>query len=125
MKYTFVHAKLHNAVLTGVDTNGPSCVLIDQELMKACGILPLERVEVVSMHGHASIETYAMPIDEPGAIKLTGRLGRAFYPGDRIEIVAYVDLQPAEMPDFEATIVSLSGENEGLEIKTENFSHLL
>ncbi len=89
--------KIHRAVVTGADVNYVGSITVDPVLLKAAGILPYERVQVVDVENGARLETYTIP-GEPGKgeIQLNGAAARLVAVGDHVIIMAYVMMSDEE-----------------------------
>jgi aspartate 1-decarboxylase len=90
----FVRSKIHRAVVTGGDVNYPGSIVVGLDLMEAAQILPYELVHINNIDTAVHWETYVIP-GKAGDIILNGAPARLFAKGDRVVILAMVDLDPS------------------------------
>jgi len=110
MKRTFLRAKIHRATVTHVDIDYEGSLSIDEDLMTAAGLWPLERIEVWNVTTGKRFSTYVLR-GEKGSreIKVFGAAGHKASVGDIIIIAAYGYMDDARMERFTPRIV-LCGE---------------
>ena len=60
MFLTLCKGKIHRATVTEANVNYVGSITIDAELLKASGILPHERVQIVNLNNSSRIETYVI-----------------------------------------------------------------
>ena len=109
-------AKLHRATVTEANLNYTGSITIDRHLMDESGLLPHEKVQIVNINNGARFETYV--IEGPrnsGIICLNGAAARLVQPGDKIIVMAYVQLTPEEANGFEPRVLLLNDDNKILE----------
>ena len=109
-------AKLHRATVTEANLNYTGSITIDRHLMDESGLLPHEKVQIVNINNGARFETYV--IEGPrnsGIICLNGAAARLVQPGDKIIVMAYVQLTPEEAKGFEPKVLLLNDDNTILE----------
>ena len=109
-------AKLHRATVTEANLNYTGSITIDRHLMDESGLLPHEKVQIVNINNGARFETYV--IEGPrnsGIICLYGAAARLVQPGDKIIVMAYVQLTPEEANGFEPRVLLLNDDNTILE----------
>lgn len=109
-------AKLHLATVTEANLNYTGSITIDRHLMDESGLLPHEKVQIVNINNGARFETYV--IEGPrnsGIICLNGAAARLVQPGDKIIVMAYVQLTPEEANGFEPKVLLLNDDNTILE----------
>ena len=109
-------AKLHRATVTEANLNYTGSITIDRHLMDESGLLPHEKVQIVNINNGARFETYV--IEGPrnsGIICLNGAAARLVQPGDKIIVMAYVQLTPEEANGFEPRVLLLNVDNTILE----------
>ena len=111
MYRTFLFAKIHRATVTAANVNYVGSITIDCELLKASGIQPYERVQVVDVDNGARLETYAIA-GQPGsgAIELNGAAARLVSIGDKVIIMAY-GLVAEPLPEAWTPIVLIMGDD--------------
>ena len=109
-------AKSHRATVTEANLNYTGSITIDRHLMDESGLLPHEKVQIVNINNGARFETYV--IEGPrnsGIICLNGAAARLVQPGDKIIVMAYVQLTPEEANGFEPRVLLLNDDNTILE----------
>ena len=109
-------AKLHRATVTEANLNYTGSITIDRHLMDESGLLPHEKVQIVNINNGARFETYV--IEGPrnsGIVCLNGAAARLVQPGDKIIVMAYVQLTPEEANGFEPRVLLLNDDNTILE----------
>lgn len=86
-----LHAKLHQARVTGADLEYMGSITIDADLLDAVGMLPYQRVQVVDIENGSRLETYIIAGSRgSGIIQLNGAAAHLVEVGDRVIIMAYV-----------------------------------
>lgn len=105
-------AKLHRAVVSEADLNYEGSISIDENLLKAAGILPYEQVDVVNINNGERFTTYAIKADAgSGEIKINGAAARKAQKGDLVIIIAYCCLSEEEAKIFKPQTVLLDEKN--------------
>ncbi|MCH4889009.1 aspartate 1-decarboxylase [Acidaminobacter sp. JC074] len=104
--------KIHRATVTEANLNYVGSITIDADLLKASGIIPGERVQIVNNNNGARLETYVIK-GEPGSgvICLNGAAARLVQPGDSVIIIAYAMMTPEEAENFEPMVVFVDEDN--------------
>ena len=111
MYRTFLFAKIHRATVTAANVPYVGSITIDCELLKASGIQPYERVQVVDVDNGARLETYAIAGPPgSGAIELNGAAARLVSIGDKVIIMAY-GLVAEPLPETWSPVVLIMGED--------------
>jgi aspartate 1-decarboxylase len=99
MLLNMMKGKIHRATVTDANINYTGSITIDSLLMKAAGLIPDERVQVVDINNGERLETYVIE-GEPGSgvICLNGAAARLVQVGDKVIIISYcwVDANEAE-----------------------------
>jgi aspartate 1-decarboxylase len=110
MLRAFLRSKIHRATVTHVDIDYEGSLSIDEDLMTAAGLRPLERIEVWNVTNGKRFSTYVLR-GEKGSreVKVFGAAGHKAAVGDIIIIAAYGYMDDAEMEHFNPKIV-LCGE---------------
>ena len=89
MLRTFVHGKIHQLKVTGLNPTYNGSCLICPELLAAAGIDHFERVEIYSITSTARVATYVFPGGAKGEFTLRGGAARHFTLDDQVAVVAY------------------------------------
>ena len=112
MLRTMCKSKIRGALITDTKLHYEGSIGIDGDIMKAAGILPWERVQVVNLNNGARLETYV--IEEhagSGAVCLKGPAARLGQVGDEIIIISYVSVDEQEARTLQPKVISLKAEN--------------
>jgi aspartate 1-decarboxylase len=109
-------AKIHQAKVTNAVLDYVGSITIDEEILEACGMLPLQYVNITNISNGVFWRTYIMPGKRGDRdICLNGPPAHHFQKGDRIIILAEVWLEPKDIGDLELTVVVLNEFNEIIE----------
>ncbi|HEX8201879.1 MAG TPA: aspartate 1-decarboxylase [Isosphaeraceae bacterium] len=112
MQLKLLKSKLHMATVTGSDLTYHGSLTIDPDLMEAVGLLPYEAILVSNVATGARAETYALPgVRGLGQIELNGAMARLGAVGDRVIVMAFALLEPAEVEGHRPRVVALDGRN--------------
>jgi aspartate 1-decarboxylase len=85
-----LRSKIHKATVTEADLRYIGSITIDEELMEMVGLLPGERVLVVSNTSGARLETYTIPGPRgSGAMCMNGAAAHLIKKGDEIIIMGF------------------------------------
>jgi aspartate 1-decarboxylase len=86
----FLRSKIHKATVTEADLNYIGSITIDEDLVQKAGLLPGERVLVVSNTSGARLETYVIA-GPPGSgvITMNGAAAHLISAGDEIIIMGF------------------------------------
>jgi len=112
MLYNMFHGKIHRATVTEANLAYVGSITIDRTLMKAAGILPGERVQIVNNNNGARLETYVIAgKPNSGIICLNGAAARQAAVGDTVIIIAYAMMNEQEATSCEPKIVIVDKNN--------------
>jgi aspartate 1-decarboxylase len=105
-------SKLHRARVTDAKLHYPGSIAIDENLMKASGLVPYEAVTVADLNNGNRLETYVVP-GEPGTgrIVILGAAAQLVKPKDIIIIFAYALCTPQEAKKLVPKVVVLDEDN--------------
>ncbi len=120
MLRTFCKTKLHQATVTEANLQYTGSLTIDAELMAEAGLLPYEQVHVVNITNGSRLVTYC--IEGPpssGVICANGAAAHLVKKGDKVIIIAYVQLNDAEVETFQPKVILLNEENGIREVVTQ------
>lgn len=113
MLLTMMKAKLHRAAVTQADLDYEGSIAVDRDLLDAVGILPHERVDVWNVTNGERFTTYAISAPRGGrSVAVNGAAARLVQPGDRVIIVAFAQMEPAEADNHEPAVLVLDDENQ-------------
>ena len=97
MLLEMVIGKIHRARVTQADVNYIGSITIDAKLLKASGILPYQRVQVVNINNANRVETYVIEgPEDSGVICLNGAAALLFSVDDLVIIMAYAQMDAEE-----------------------------
>ncbi len=112
--------KIHRATVTEANLNYVGSVTIDEDLLKAAGILPGERVQIVNNNNGNRLETYTIKGQAgSGVICLNGAAARLVQPGDSVIIIAYCYLDAKEAESFQPKVVFVDENNKVIDVSNE------
>ena len=112
MQITLLRAKIHRATCTMADLHYQGSISIDENLLKASGILPNEQVDVLNINNGERFTTYAIIAEEgSGTIGVNGAAARKVQQGDLLIICAYGQLPIYEAKNFTPTVIILNQDN--------------
>ncbi len=110
MTIEMLKGKIHRAVVTDANINYEGSVSIDPELMAAAHIREYEKVDVLNITNGERMTTYAI-VGGQGEVCLNGAAARLVQKGDRVIIIAYVQLTQEEADDFSPIVVLVDEQN--------------
>lgn len=113
--------KIHRATVTDANLNYMGSITIDSDLMKAAGMLPNQKVQVVNNNNGARLETYIIE-GKPGSgtICLNGAAARCAQQGDVVIIIAYGLMDEQSARTHDPKVVFVNRENRICEIGEES-----
>ncbi|GIW88569.1 MAG: aspartate 1-decarboxylase [Isosphaeraceae bacterium] len=112
MQLKLLRSKLHLATITGSDLHYHGSLTVDPDLMDAVGLLPYEAIVVSNIATGHRAETYILPgVRGSGQVELNGAMARLGAVGDRIIVMAFAWLEPAEVEGHQARVVALDTHN--------------
>jgi len=118
MKRTLLKSKIHRAVVTEADLDYEGSLKVDEDLLKAAGMVPYERVEVYNLANGERFATYLIRGEKgSGVVSVNGAAAHKARPGDRVIIATYVQLEEDEIEFFMPRIVLVDGANRMTEVR--------
>ena len=109
-----MRSKIHRATVTRTDLDYEGSCSIGAELLRAADIAVGEQVHIVNVSNGSRAVTYA--IEGPaGDIGLNGAMAHIGSPGDVVIIIAYANVDEAEVSHFSPRIVHVGDGNRVLE----------
>jgi len=114
----FLRSKIHRATVTHVDVDYEGSLSLDEDLMKAAGLAPFERIDVWNVSNGERFSTYVIR-GEKGSreVGVYGAAGRRVQVGDIIIVAAYAYLEDNEVEFFTPKIVLMEEGNQIAEVK--------
>lgn len=110
MRRTMMRAKIHRATVTDANVDYVGSISLCPQLMDAADIREFEQVHVVDVTNGARLVTYAI-VGEPGEVCLNGAAAHLVDIGDLVIIIAYGELDEAELDGFAPRIVHVDRRN--------------
>lgn len=117
MYITMLKSKIHRATVTQSELNYVGSITIDKALMDAAGILEYEKVQIADIDNGNRFETYVIEGEkDSGCICLNGAAAKCVEVGDKIIIMAYVQMTPEENENHYPKVVFVNDKNEISEV---------
>ena len=112
MLRTVCKSKLHRATVTEANLEYAGSLTLDARLMKAADLVPYEQVHVVDVDNGARIVTYCLE-GPPGSgtVCINGAAARLISAGDKVIIISYAQVTPAELDELSPKVVLLDERN--------------
>jgi aspartate 1-decarboxylase len=109
-------AKIHRATVTFTDVNYHGSITIDEDLLRASGLVPNEAVIVADCENGNRFETYVI-VGEPGSgtIGVNGAAARLTQVGNRVIVMSFVMATPQEAAAHHSRVVIVNDKNKAVE----------
>ena len=121
MLIKLLKAKIHHAVVTQTEVNYHGSITIDQELLRATGLLPNEAVTVADCENGNRFETYIIPgAAGSGVIAINGAAARLSKVGNRVIVMSFARLTPDEAASHRSKVIILNECNKIVETVTHS-----
>lgn len=112
MTVTMLAGKIHRATVTQADLDYVGSITIDEDLLDAAHILEYQRVEIANLANGERFATYTIAGERgSGIVCLNGAAAHCATPGDKIIIMAYAELEPAEAKASKPAVVFVDNDN--------------
>lgn len=112
MTVTMLAGKIHRATVTQADLDYVGSITVDEDLLDAAHILEYQRVEIANLANGERFATYTIAGERgSGIICLNGATAHCATPGDKIIIMAYAELEPAEAKAAKPAVVFVDDDN--------------
>ena len=112
MLRTVLGGKIHRATVTQADLHYVGSVTIDEDLVRAAGLVEGEKVQIVDITNGARIETYVITGTAGGGqICINGAAAHLIHPGDLVIIISYLMADDAELLTHEPRVVHVDADN--------------
>jgi aspartate 1-decarboxylase len=109
---TVLKSKIHRATVTDANLHYVGSITIDRDLLDAAGIFPYEMVHIVNVNNGQRFVTYAIEgARGAGDICLNGAAARLVHKGDIVIIIAYRQMEEAQMAGYQPTVVFVDAQN--------------
>ena len=113
----YMYGKIHRCTVTQADLHYIGSVTVDPMLLRAAGILPHTRVDVVNITSGARLSTYVIEGPEgSGVICLNGAAAHHFAKGDLAIIMGYEQVPLSQIPGRKSRAVHVDAGNRILSI---------
>ena len=105
-------SKIHRATVTGASVDYEGSLTIAADLAERVGLRPYERILVGNLANGERFETYVIH-GKPGsgAIELNGATAHLGKPGDRLTIMSFAWVDPADTARHTPAIIVLDEQN--------------
>lgn len=113
MQITMLKGKIHRATVTQAELDYVGSITIDQDLLDAAGIFEYEKVQIADIDNGNRFETYTIAGKRgSGVICLNGAAARCVSVGDKVIIMAYAEVTPAEAKIHQPTVILVDEKNQ-------------
>ena len=120
MLRTVCKSKLHGATVTEANVHYTGSLTLDPELMKAADLVPYEQVHVVDVDNGARLVTYCIEgTPGSGTVCVNGAAARLVAAGDKVIVISYAQVTPAELERFSPKLIFLDQRNRVREVVME------
>ena len=115
----FMYGKIHRVTVTEARVDYVGSITVDPLMLKAAGILPYSRVDVVNVANGNRLQTYVIEGREgAGDCCLNGAAAHLFAAGDLAIIMAYEEVAASDLPGRASLAVMVDSHNRVSEIWT-------
>ena len=112
MLRTVLGGKIHRATVTQANLHYVGSITIDEDLVRAAGLVEGEQVHVVDVTNGARLETYVIVgTAGSGSVGINGAAAHLVKPGDLVIIMSYVVLDEAELAVHKPRVVHVDTAN--------------
>ena len=112
MLITVCKSKIAHAAITQAELYYEGSITIDEAILKAVGIIPSEKVEILNLNNGTRIETYTIAGKAgSGQICLNGPAARSGVVGDKVIILSYGLVDSKEAKTYKTKVVYLDEKN--------------
>lgn len=112
MTRQMLRAKVHRITVTERNVEYEGSLTLDLALMRACDMLPFERIDVYDVDNGNRFSTYLIEGEEgSGACEVNGAAARLVEVGHKLIVAAYCSLEDAEARGHRPRIVLVDARN--------------
>lgn len=112
MLINLLKSKIHRATVTGANLDYVGSISIDENLMKASGLIEYEKVHVLNITNGARLETYVIKANKHSKeICINGAAAHHVNKGDMIIIIAYCRIKEDNIKKHKPKVVLVDKEN--------------
>ncbi|MFC8386916.1 aspartate 1-decarboxylase [Nocardia sp. NPDC057272] len=120
MLRTMMKSKIHRATVTHADLHYVGSVTVDQDLLDAADLLEGEQVCIVDIDNGARLETYVIAGERgSGVIGINGAAAHLVHPGDLVILIAYGQMDEAEVREYDPKVVFVDDRNRPVELGSD------
>jgi len=120
MHREMLRAKVHRITVTERNVEYEGSLTLGAEMMKACDMLPYERVDVYDLDNGNRFSTYLIEgRSGSGDCCVNGAAAHLVEQGDKLIVCAYAVVDEAEARGHRPTVVLVGERNRIREVKTE------
>lgn len=106
MMIEVLRSKIHKVTITEANLQYVGSITIDEDLLKASGIIENEKVQIVNLNNGERLETYVIKGKAgSGEICLNGPAARKVVVGDVVIIIAYASMELEEAKNFTPRVI--------------------
>jgi len=107
-----LRAKVHRITATECNVDYEGSLTLDAGLMKACDMLPYERIDVYDCDNGSRFSTYLIEGPEgSGVCAVNGAAARLVEVGDKLILAAYAAVEESEARGHRPRVVLVDAEN--------------
>lgn len=118
MKREVLIGKVHRAVVTAADLDYEGSLGLDEDLMKAAGLYPYEKIDVYNVTSGERFSTYLITAEKgSGTVAIFGAAAHKAKKGDKIIIAAYGFLEEFELEFHKPKAVLVDEKNRIKEVR--------
>ncbi|GAA1007342.1 aspartate 1-decarboxylase [Nocardiopsis tropica] len=120
MLRTMMTSKIHRATVTEANLHYVGSVTVDADLLDAANLLEGEQVAIVDVTNGARLETYTIAGERgSGVIGINGAAAHLVSPGDIVILIAYGQLDEAELKTYAPSVVFVDAHNKPVELTAD------
>ncbi|CAM3722377.1 aspartate 1-decarboxylase [Tsukamurella strandjordii] len=120
MLRTMMTSKIHRATVTEANLHYVGSVTVDADLLDAANLLEGEQVAIVDVTNGARLETYTIAGERgSGVIGINGAAAHLVSPGDIVILIAYGQLDEAELKTYAPSVVFVDADNKPVELTAD------
>lgn len=123
MKIEMMKSKIHRATVTDADLNYEGSISLGPELIKGCGFLVNEKVDVLNCNNGERFTTYVIQ-GKKGEVTLNGAAARLVQKGDIVIVVSYCQMDLSEAKKHKPQVIFVDHKNRITSTHTEKANSL-
>ncbi|MEV4211230.1 aspartate 1-decarboxylase [Micromonospora sp. NPDC049662] len=110
-------AQVQRATVTEANLHYVGSLTLDEDLMRAGGLLPGEQVAVIDVTNGARLETYLISgVGGSGVVGINGAAAHFVHPGDLVTIIGYSLMDMDAARSFQPRVVHVDHRNRVVEL---------